>query len=125
MYRADKINLLLPLLLELLLWTPKISRIPEINLFNCYQDSGRENITLNELLESYYLHTFWSLHRQPAGRAARPCHHQDRHRGQVLRGGRPDSRGGRHKSLRETNVYVVSFPRKLRLHYDSFPFFAT
>ena len=46
MYRADKINLLLPLQLVLLLWTPKISRIPEINLFNCYQDSGRENITL-------------------------------------------------------------------------------
>ena len=38
------------------------------------------------------------LHRQPAGRAARPCHHQDRGRGQVLRGGRPDSRGGRHIS---------------------------
>ena len=58
MYRADKINLLLPLLLELLLWTPKISRIPEINLFNCNQDSGRENISLNELLESYYLHIY-------------------------------------------------------------------
>ena len=101
MYRADKINLLLPLLLELLLWTPKISRIPEINLFNCNQDSGRENISLNELLESYYLHTFWSLHRQPAGLAARPRH---RHRGQVLRGGRPDSQVGRRISLRETNV---------------------
>ena len=105
MYRADKINLLLPLLLELLLWTPKISRIPEINLFNCNQDSGRENISLNELLESYYLHTFWSHHRQPAGRAARPCHHQDRRRGQVLLcgaaaghglggGGQPPDAGG-------------------------------
>ena len=58
-YRADEINLLL--LLVLLLRTPKISRIPEISLLNCYQDSGRENITLNELLESYYLYTFCQL----------------------------------------------------------------